>query len=230
MTGVAGMTESGFGDLLRRYRVAAGLTQEELAERAGVSTRGISDLERGAHGLPRKDTLQLLLDALDLSPADRATLAAAARRPATTRARRERGDRYPGLPVPLTPLVGREQDDRGGGCPSDGAHDPAAHLDGTGWHREDPPRARRRGAGRAEVSGWGGLRLARAIELIPPWSRPRSRSGWACASGPSRPCATPSRRTWPASASSWSSTTSNTCSRRRRWSPSSSGRVPPCGC
>src|SRR5918998_1770683 len=103
------MTESDFGGLLRRYRVASGLTQEELAERAGVSTRGISDLERGAHGLPRKDTLQLLLDALALAPADRSTLVAAARRPATTRARRERGVRYPALPVPLTPLIGREQ-------------------------------------------------------------------------------------------------------------------------
>lgn len=58
--GAVGMTESGFGELLRRYRVAAGLTQEALAERAGVSTRGISDLERGAHGLPRRDTLLLL--------------------------------------------------------------------------------------------------------------------------------------------------------------------------
>src|SRR5688572_1414200 len=102
--------ESDFGGLLRRYRVAAGLTQEQLAERAGVSTRGISDLERGAHGLPRKDTLQLLLDALALSPADRATLVAAARRPVTTRARRESDDRPPGLPVPLTPLIGREQE------------------------------------------------------------------------------------------------------------------------
>src|SRR5688572_32793514 len=97
--------ESDFGGLLRRYRVAAGLTQEELAERAGVSTRGISDLERGAHGLPRKDTLQLLLDALALSPTDRAALVATARRPATTRPCRERADRYPNLPVPLTPLV-----------------------------------------------------------------------------------------------------------------------------
>jgi transcriptional regulator with XRE-family HTH domain len=95
--------------LLRRYRVAAGLTQEELAERAGVSTRGVSDLERGAHGLPRKDTLQLLLDALDLSPADRAALVAGARRPVAARARREHGDRPSGLPVPLTPLVGRDQ-------------------------------------------------------------------------------------------------------------------------
>jgi predicted ATPase/DNA-binding XRE family transcriptional regulator len=104
------MTESDFGGLLRHYRVAAGLTQEELAERAGVSTRGVSDLERGAHELPRRDTLQLLLDALALSPADRAVLVAAARRPAKTRARRERVDRFPGLPVPLTPLVGREQE------------------------------------------------------------------------------------------------------------------------
>jgi predicted ATPase/DNA-binding XRE family transcriptional regulator len=104
------MTESDFGGLLRRYRVAAGLTQEELAERAGVSTRGVSDLERGAHGLPRKDTLQLLLDALALSPADRATLVAAARRPVSNRARRESDDQPPGLPVPLTPLIGREHE------------------------------------------------------------------------------------------------------------------------
>jgi transcriptional regulator with XRE-family HTH domain len=36
-----------FGALLRRYREEAGLTQEALAERAGLSARGISDLERG---------------------------------------------------------------------------------------------------------------------------------------------------------------------------------------
>jgi predicted ATPase/DNA-binding XRE family transcriptional regulator len=107
---MAAMTERGFGELLRRYRVAAGLTQEQLAERAGVSTRGVSDLERGAHGLPRKDTLQLLLDALALAPVDRAVLASAARRPATNRKRQDRGDRDPSLPVPLTSLVGREQD------------------------------------------------------------------------------------------------------------------------
>src|SRR5688500_14261793 len=76
-TAMATTTETGFGDLLRRYRIAAGVTQEELAERAGVSTRGISDLERGARGLPRKDTLHLLLQALDLSPADSAELVAA---------------------------------------------------------------------------------------------------------------------------------------------------------
>ena len=36
-----------FADLLRRYRIAAGLTQEELAERATFSVRAISDIERG---------------------------------------------------------------------------------------------------------------------------------------------------------------------------------------
>jgi len=41
-----------FGYLLRRYRVAAELSQEELAERAALSQRGISDLERGKRQLP----------------------------------------------------------------------------------------------------------------------------------------------------------------------------------
>ena len=74
------MPETGFGDLLRRFRVAAGLTQEELAERAGVSVRGISDLERGARGLPRKETLQLLVKGLALSSSEEAALVAAVRR------------------------------------------------------------------------------------------------------------------------------------------------------
>jgi predicted ATPase/transcriptional regulator with XRE-family HTH domain len=104
------MAERGFGELLRRYRVAAGLTQEALAERAGMSARGVSDLERGVHGLPRQDTLRLLLDALALAPGERATLAAAARRPAALRTRPAPDDARRGLPVPLTSLVGREQD------------------------------------------------------------------------------------------------------------------------
>ena len=69
-----------FGDLLRRYRTAAGLTQEALAERASLSTRGISDLERGVRRLPRLDTIQLLAEALGLDAAERAAFAAAARR------------------------------------------------------------------------------------------------------------------------------------------------------
>ena len=67
--------------LLRRFRQAAGLTQEALAERAHLSARAISDLERGLNLRPRQDTLTLLAEALDLAPADYAALEAAARRP-----------------------------------------------------------------------------------------------------------------------------------------------------
>jgi predicted ATPase/class 3 adenylate cyclase/DNA-binding XRE family transcriptional regulator len=72
-----------FGELLRRYRLARRLTQAELAERAGLSTRGINDLERGARTAPRRDTVTLLAGALDLSVEERAAFLAAARRPPT---------------------------------------------------------------------------------------------------------------------------------------------------
>ncbi len=61
-----------FGDLLREYRRAAGLTQEELAERAGVSPRSISELERGGAHVPRRDTIGLLARALGLDGPSRA--------------------------------------------------------------------------------------------------------------------------------------------------------------
>ena len=56
-----------FGTLLREFRTRAGLTQEALAELAGLSVRGISDLERGLKRAPRRDTVALLLEALVLS-------------------------------------------------------------------------------------------------------------------------------------------------------------------
>jgi predicted ATPase/transcriptional regulator with XRE-family HTH domain len=68
-----------FGDVLRQMRTAASLSQEELAERARVSPRGISDLERGARRTPHLTTVRMLADALELNPADRQTLLAAAR-------------------------------------------------------------------------------------------------------------------------------------------------------
>jgi len=68
-----------FGDLLRRYRLVAGLTQEELAAQAGLSVRGLSDLERGARRAPRREAVQLLAEALHLSAAERTRLEAAAR-------------------------------------------------------------------------------------------------------------------------------------------------------
>src|SRR5207237_1356468 len=69
-----------FAALLRRYRLAAGLTQEALAERARLSAVTVGALERGVNRTPRRDTLDLLAEALGLPPQDRVAFAAAARR------------------------------------------------------------------------------------------------------------------------------------------------------
>src|SRR5438067_5967133 len=66
-----------FGALLKRYRQAAGLTQEALASQAGLSVRAISDLERGLKVRPHQDTVALLAAALQLSPPEHAALVAA---------------------------------------------------------------------------------------------------------------------------------------------------------
>ena len=99
-----------FGVLLRQYRAAAGLTQEALAERARLSARAVSDLERGINRTPRRETLTLLADALAL-PGRQRTLLAAAAYPiaqAATFAPTPPGARTGNLPIPPTPLVGRE--------------------------------------------------------------------------------------------------------------------------
>ena len=74
-----------FGEALRRYRVAAGLTQEALADRTGLSTRGISDLECGRRSWPRNETVRLLLTGLRLPEAESAAFVRAARRRSTPR-------------------------------------------------------------------------------------------------------------------------------------------------
>jgi tetratricopeptide (TPR) repeat protein/transcriptional regulator with XRE-family HTH domain len=73
-----------FGEVLKRYRQVAGLTQEALAERARLSARAIAALERGVNRTPRPDTLRLLADALALAGPARAAFEAAARPPQTT--------------------------------------------------------------------------------------------------------------------------------------------------
>lgn len=69
-----------FGELLRRYRAAASLTQEEVAARTGLTPQGIGLLERGERQHPHKYTVQKLADALALSVQERACLEATARR------------------------------------------------------------------------------------------------------------------------------------------------------
>ena len=67
-----------FAGLLRQLRAEAKLTQEELAEAAGLSPRSVSDLERGINRTARKDTALLLAGALGLTgPAGELFVAAA---------------------------------------------------------------------------------------------------------------------------------------------------------
>jgi tetratricopeptide (TPR) repeat protein/transcriptional regulator with XRE-family HTH domain len=68
-----------FAGLLRQLRAKAGLTQEELAEAAGLSPRSVSDLERGIHRTAHRDTAVLLAGALGLAEPGRALFVAAAR-------------------------------------------------------------------------------------------------------------------------------------------------------
>jgi tetratricopeptide (TPR) repeat protein/transcriptional regulator with XRE-family HTH domain len=68
-----------FASVLRRLRTGAGLTQEELAEVAGLSSRAVSYLEGGVVAMPHKETVRLLADALHLDGLPRAEFEALAR-------------------------------------------------------------------------------------------------------------------------------------------------------
>ena len=76
---MAQQTALGFAGLLRQLRADARLTQEELAEAAGLSPRSVSDLERGVNRTARKDTAELLAGALGLAEPACALFVAAAR-------------------------------------------------------------------------------------------------------------------------------------------------------
>ncbi|MQA77294.1 MAG: helix-turn-helix domain-containing protein [Streptosporangiales bacterium] len=89
-----------FGVVLRRLRKRAGLTQEQLAQRAGLSTNAVSSLERGTRRLPYPHTRNALARALGLSSAERGALEAG------LAGRWER----PRLPVPAWRMIGRESE------------------------------------------------------------------------------------------------------------------------
>ncbi len=61
----------GFAAALRNLRTRARLTQEALADAAGLSLRALSDLERGVAAVPQKETVRLLGDALGLTGSER---------------------------------------------------------------------------------------------------------------------------------------------------------------
>lgn len=106
---------STFGALLRRHRVEAGLTQEELAERARISARAVSDLERGVYQTPKMWTARQLAEALDLQGESRASFDAAARgttgRPTGSPTQPEpAATGTSNLPASPTPFLGRNRE------------------------------------------------------------------------------------------------------------------------
>jgi predicted ATPase/transcriptional regulator with XRE-family HTH domain len=98
-----------FAVVLQQYRAAAGLSQEELAERAGLSRRGISDLERGERRAPHLTTVRRLADGLGLTNAQRCQLLQSVHPAAVAVAAVDDSSLLP-LPVPRTSFIGREHE------------------------------------------------------------------------------------------------------------------------
>src|ERR1051326_7386257 len=94
-----------FAELLRQHRLARGLTQAELAERAGLSERAISDLERGLKQAPRPSTLRLLVRGLALPDANAADLLRAAQSNRVPTTEDGLSSTHHNLPLPTTSFV-----------------------------------------------------------------------------------------------------------------------------
>jgi predicted ATPase/DNA-binding XRE family transcriptional regulator len=101
---------SSFGELLRRYRTAAGLTQEQLAERAGLSARGVQDLERGLRRSPYPDTTRRLAEALGLADHERAQLLAAVDAAGSSAGSGLSPPPTAAPPIHLTSFIGRQSE------------------------------------------------------------------------------------------------------------------------
>jgi predicted ATPase/DNA-binding XRE family transcriptional regulator len=99
-----------FGVLLKHHRSTAGLSQEALAARAGLSARAISDLERGVNRIPRFATLELLASALMLSSQQQALLRAAACPDSASIDDAPSSFSASALPLPPSRLVGRDEE------------------------------------------------------------------------------------------------------------------------
>jgi predicted ATPase/transcriptional regulator with XRE-family HTH domain len=115
-SGPAGAGREAFAERLRGLREAAGLTQEELAFRAGLSPSAVGVLERGTRKRPYPHTVRALAEALSLSEEERASLLATVpKRGGVSAASSAPGEtpgtvRSPALPNPATALVGRERE------------------------------------------------------------------------------------------------------------------------
>lgn len=105
------VADTSFGARLRRLREVAGLTQEELAARAGLSPNAVGALERGVRRRPYPHTVRSLAEALELSESERAALLASVpkRGAAAATAAPEIVAEF-AVTVPHTPLLGRERE------------------------------------------------------------------------------------------------------------------------
>src|SRR5689334_15034872 len=101
-TGAMDVGQQSFATLLRQLRERSGLTQERLAERAAISAKAISALERGERQHPYPHTVRALAAALQLSAEE------AARLKATIPPREQAGPVRAPLPAAPSPLIGRE--------------------------------------------------------------------------------------------------------------------------
>jgi tetratricopeptide (TPR) repeat protein/transcriptional regulator with XRE-family HTH domain len=103
--------QSEFAGLLRELRTRARLTQQELADAAGVSLRTVSDLERGAATTPQKETVRLLADALHLVGPERARFETAARgRPLMVVSQAAAAAAMRSLPRDVASFTGRQRE------------------------------------------------------------------------------------------------------------------------
>jgi predicted ATPase/DNA-binding XRE family transcriptional regulator len=115
-SGPTGAGKEAFAERLRSLREAAGLTQEELAFRAGLSPSAVGVLERGARKRPYPHTVRALSEALGLNEEERNSLLAAVPRRGGVGAGSSSADEAPeplrssALPNLATPLVGRERE------------------------------------------------------------------------------------------------------------------------
>src|SRR5207249_4318301 len=79
--GHGGRSASQFGSLVRAYRHEAGLTQRELAAKAGLSVAALRDFEQSRRRWPRPSSVAALGSALGLSPDQSTSLSRAAEPP-----------------------------------------------------------------------------------------------------------------------------------------------------
>ena len=163
-----------FGALLKYHRLAAGLTQETLAEQAALSARAISDLERGINRVPQHETVVRLAAALDLSAGERAEFQMLTRHLDGRSVAAAASAIHP-APLPLTPLIGREREEAAlrswwlrATCASSRSRDQAAWGRPAWrfrWRQGAEPLRRGR---RAEALGSGRLQVQRLVLLPVP--------------------------------------------------------------